>query len=306
MMWRTLILALAIAGCVFFLVRAFQLSASRRSMSQVEIKRIELDAARERAERLTLRQTIHARVRALGYDGDLFPVAAGLAFLYLAVTVAVSMTPAPPWVAYAVGLPLSFLIVVGITKSVATRKHKKFNGQLVELLELVAGQIEGGTGAQRALTIVVPTMQEPLRSEMSHVLDVQIATKDLIGAMRELAGRYPSRAFELFISALEIDRADGHAIGPALRQAAGLLNDDFKLRSEALAEVAQQRGEFFIILGILGALGAYMIFGGDTDRAKAYMSPFGLIALSAALGNVGVGVWRMLSVLRKLQGDEPL
>lgn len=296
------LLVLAVAGTVFFLVRALQSLTYYKSLGQLEAKRVELEAARERADRPSLATQVRARVLAVGYDGDLFPFAAALAFLYLGVVVALTMTSLPLWVSYLVGLPVSFLVVFAITKSAAGRKKKKFNAQLVELLELLAGQIEGGTGAQRALTLVVPTMQEPLRGEMSHVLDVQMATKDLIGAMRELAERYPSRAFGLFISALEIDRADGHAIGPALRQAAALLNGDFQLRSEAVAEIAQQRGEFFIILGILGALGAYMIFGGDTDRMSAYTSPAGLTALALSLTNVGVGVWRMLNVLRKLEG----
>lgn len=303
---ESVLLLIAVGGTAFFLVRAVQSQYSYKSMSNLEVKRVELEAARERDEKPKLKQRAREQLYALGYDGDVFPFAAALAFLYLAICVALTLTNVPTAVAYVAGLPVSVLAIWAFAKSTTARKRKKFNSQFVDMLELVAGQIEGSNGAQRALNMVVPTMQEPLRGEMIRVLNRQAATKDLIGALRELAQRYPSRAFELFISAMEIDQADGHAIAPAIRQAASLLNSDFQLRSEALAEIAQQRGEFFIILGVLGALGGYMIFGGDESRLEAYLSPVGLIALSASLANVLWGCWRMLTMLRNLQGDEAL
>lgn len=305
-MTKELVILLAVAGTAFFLARAVQMHSGRKALSQLEIKRIELEAERERSEKPSLRDRIRSQVFALGYDGDVFPFAAALAFLYLAMSVSLTLANFPNTLAYLAALPASVLVIWSAAKWSASRKRKKFNVQLVELLDLVAGQIEGGAGAQRALTVVIPTMQEPLRGEMNRVLNRQMATKDLVGSMRELAERYPSRAFELFISALEIDQADGHAIGPAIRQAAGLLNSDFQLRSEAVAEVSQQRGEFFIILTVLGVLGGYMLFGGDTARNEAYTSPMGLIALSASILNVIWGCWRMLTMLRNLQGDEAL
>lgn len=306
MKMEVVVILLAVAGAVFYLVRAAQSRSEVRSRSQLESKRIELEAARERDERPSLSQRARRQAFALGYDGDVFPFAAALAFLYLAVSVALTLTQIPAGMAYVAGLPASVMVIWAFAKGLTTRTRKKFNVQLVDMLELVAGQIEGSTGAQRAVALVVPTMPQPLRGEMTRVLDRQAATKDLIGALRELSERYPSRAFELFISAMEIDQADGHAIAPAIRQAATLLNSDFQLRSEAVAEVAQQRGEFFIILGVLSALGGYMIFGGDESRMEAYLSPVGLMALGLSITNVIWGCWRMLAMLRNLEGDEAL
>jgi len=303
-MTEGLLVLLATAGATFFLIRAAQMHLAYRRMGQLEATRVEIEAARARAERAPLRARLVGAVRSLGYDGDLFPFAAGLAFLYLAVAAALSLLSVPSVVAYVVALPAVGGAVATVVKWAAARRRKRFNTQLVELLELVAGQIEGGTGAQRALALVVPTMGEPLRSEMSAVLDTQMVTRDLIGAMRALQERYPSRAFAMFVSALEIDRADGHAIGPALRQAAKILNDDFQLRAEAVAEVAQQRGEFFIILAVLGAMAAYMLMSGDETQIAAYTSPIGVTALGAASANAVWGVYRMLTMLRKLQGDD--
>lgn len=301
-----LLVLLAVGGTVYFLTRAVQMHSGYRAMGQLETKRVEMEAARARENRVGLRDRVWAQAQALGYDGEVFPFAAAMAFLYLAVSLGLTMAKVPSVLAYLAGLPVSVAVVLAAARWSASKRRRRFNEQLVDMLELVASQIDGGTGPQRALQVVVPTMAEPLRSEMTRALDDQVATKNLITAMQELAQRYPSRAFSLFISALEIDQAAGHSIAPAIRQAAALLNADFQLRSEAVAEVAQQRGEFFIILAVVAALAGYMIFGGDEQNVDAYTSPIGLIALSAGFANVIWGVWRMLTMLRKLQGDEQL
>lgn len=301
-----LLIFLGVAGTVFFLSRAVQMRTSYRSMSRVEARRVELEAAAERERRPSVQQRARRWVLSMGYDGDIFPFAAAMAFLYLAVTVGLTALSVPHTLAYLAGLPASFAAVAFTAKLITAQRRKRFNTQLVDLLELVAGQIEGGTGAQRALAVVVPTMSDPIRSEMLAVLDAQLSTKDLVVSMTELAERYPSRAFSMFISALEIDKADGHAIGPAIRQAANLLNTDFQLRAEALAEASQQRSEFFFILAGLGALTGYLLLSADEAHMEAYLSPVGLIGLTVGAVNVLWGVVRVTKLFRRIQGGEPL
>lgn len=302
-MTSALLMLLAVAGTVFFFVRGFQLRSGYRRLSQLEAKRAELEEARARDERLPLRARLHQRMVASGYDGDAFPFAAGLAFLYVGVITALHLFGLSNVTASLVALPGSLLVVASVVKWAASSRRRKFNEQFIELLDLISGKIDTGVGVQTALNNIVPTMQDPLREEMSGVLDAQLATKDLVGAMRELSTRYPSRAFELFVASLEIDQAGGHAIGPALKQCAELLRRDFRLVAEANAEVSQQRGEFFLVLAILGAVAASMLFGHDPGRHEAYTSPIGLIILTVTGANVAVGIWRLMRLLRNLRGD---
>lgn len=300
----TLVALLAVTGASFFLIRAVQMQIGYRSMGRIETQRAEMEAARARAERLTIAQRMRAAMDAVGYDGDIFPFAAGLAFLYLALVTALAAFGVPYWVAYISALPVAGTAVWVIAKWAATQRRTKFNEQLVDMLEMVAGQIEGGTGALRAMNLVAGTLPEPIRSEMIATLDESRASKDLIGAMRRLSERYPSRALSLYIAALEIDQNEGHSIGPAIRQAAEDLHSDFQLRSEANAEISQQRGEFFIILGVMGAIAGYMMFGGDGDRVEAYNSPVGFALILAGLANVGWGIWRVMRMLNTIKGED--
>jgi tight adherence protein B len=299
---KSVLLYLAVAGTLFFLVRGIQMRSSFKDQSKLEIKRAELDAARARDEKLSPRQRFRAALIRAGYDGDMFPFVALMAFLYLAVTASLHVIGMSTLTSSLAALPAAGAVVISYNTYVSSLRRRRFNEQLVELLELIAGQIEAGSGAQKALETVVPTMQEPLRGEMSRVLDAQVASKDLIGAIRELSVRYPSRAFELFIAALEIDRADGHAIGPALHQSADLLKGEFRLAAEANAELSQSRMEFLLILAILGGIGAKMLFSGDPQRHAAYVSPIGLILVIVAGANVAFGVFRFLRMINNIRG----
>lgn len=299
-----LVAALAIAGAVFFFVRTAQLHLGYRAMSQLQARRVELEEARDREERPTFFERVRAAAYATGYDGDFFPFAAALAFLYLGLAAGLVAFSVPYWLAYTAALPAAGVLVWSFSKWVAAQRRKRFNTQLVEMLEMVAGQIEGGAGALRALNLVVPTLPDPIREEFLAVLDENRATRDLLGAMRRLEKKYPSRALALFIAALEIDQRSGQRIGPAIRQAAELLNSDAELRAEANAEIMQQRMEFFGIVAILLGIAGFLIFGGDEHQKAAYTSFAGLAILLAGAANMFWGIWRVLGMLRKIQGEE--
>lgn len=300
---KLLLLMLAAAGSVFFLVRGFQLQAGYRNLSQIEVKRAELEEARAREEKTTPIERLRAYLRKQGWEGDLFPFVAAMGFLYLLLLVVLRVVNVPYEIGALLALPGSAGVAWTVAAAAARQRRRRFNYQLTELLELVASQIESGNGAQKALQTVVPNMQEPLRTEMNKVLDAQVASKDLIGSMRELADRYPSRAMSMFIAALEIDRAEGQAIGPALHQSAELLKRDFALAAEAGAEISQTRGEFFAVIGIMGGISVYMIFSGDETSRAAYTSFAGLAIVAVGFANVLVGVWRFLRLLNNARGD---
>jgi len=300
---KTLLLAISVGATMFFLIRGGQLWAWHRSLSRIDLRRAALAEEQAAQDKVGLRVRLRASVRRNGYEGDLFPFAAAMSFLYLLGVVVAVMAGASYLIAGVAGFPIAAGVAVMAARVMAQQRRRKFNKQLVDLLELLTGQIESGNGAQKALQTVVPSMQEPLQSEMSKVLDAQLATKDLVVSMRELGKKYPSRAMSMFIAALEIDQAEGHAIAPALRQAATMLKSDFALAAEATAEISQTRGEFFIVFGIMVAIGLGMIFTGDPSTQSAYTSPMGIAVISLGLANVGLGVWRFLRILNNIRGD---
>lgn len=298
-----IVTAVCLAAFTYFIVRFVQLRSTYRGMTPIEQRYAEIHETRAQSDKVSVRERIRLEMRRLGLAEDLFPLYAALAFLYIAVAVPLRLTGLGEMVTMLAAIPVAGVAAWGLIVWRAQRRRGAFNKQLIDLLDLVNGQILGGVGAERALNMVTPRMPDPIRTEMLATLSAGQAGKDLLGAMRELAGRYPSRAFDMFIAALEIDRAQGAAVGPALTQASALLKRDFALAAEAKAEIAQTKFEFLGVAGIVVGLCAYLVFGSGPENREAYSSAAGVIALAIGAGNVALGGFRFFRMMNKVKGD---
>jgi tight adherence protein B len=284
-------------------VRYLQMRSGYKAMSPIEQRYAEINQVRESSGRLTWRDKIRGELRRIGLGDDLFPFFAAAGFLYLCAVVPLRFTGLPQVATFIGALPLSCAIAWTLVTVRSQRRRAACNKLLVDLRELVTGQVQGGVGAERALMIVVPQMPEPIREEMARALASGQAGKDLVGSMRELAGRYPSRAFDMFIAAMEIDRAEGQAIGPALRQASDMLRRDFALAAEARAEISQTKFEFLAVAGLVIALCLYLVLGGSSETRDAFRTMGGVIALTLAGVNLAGGGFRFFRMMAKIKGD---
>lgn len=298
-----IILLVALAGFIYFALRWIQLRKGYQALSRNERNRAEILAKREEDKKVPLKDRLQAELVKQGLGESLYPLYSGFFLMYLAVAAPMTLLGVPNFLGLLIAIPLSAVVAWGGVKFYARRKRSKFNKQLVDLFDMVLGQIKAGTGAERALQIVVPQLPDPLKEEMLLTLAAGRAGRDLVGSMRELAKRYPSRAMEMFIAALEIDRAEGQAIAPALEQASDLLKKDFALSSEANAEISQTKYEFYAVAAIIGTIGLYMIFLTDYDGGNPYFTFGGLIVVALAIGNIALGTWRFNRFVGKIKGD---
>ena len=301
-MMLALVATVAAAGAAYFTVRFIQLWRGYSALSQVERRRAEVLATRESTGTVTRLQAIRLEFARLGLGRDLFPLLAAFATSFLVVAAPLSIA-LPVWMALLAAIPGAGAVAWFAVGFNARRRRSAFNRQLIDLLDLTVSQIKGGVGAERALHIVVPQLPNPVREEMAAALAAGQAGKDLVSAMRELGERYPSKAFEMFLAALEIDRAEGHAIAPALDQAAELLKQEFTLAAEANSALAQVKYEFYAVAAIVVGIASYLILGGEKEFREAYSSPMGLIVLALAAGNMGLGFFRFNRKIKSVTGD---
>lgn len=298
-----ILLLTGVFGAAFFLFRGVQGRAALRSMTEIERRRVERDAAVDKGNRQTLPVKIRRTLIRNGYDGDLFPVVAAAGFGYLALFAGLHLAGLPYALAAGVALPTAAALALGAFAMAAKRTRQRFTQQLIELLDLLAGQMEAGYGTQKALRTIVPTLENPIRAEMTQALENARATKDLVAELSYLQEKYPSRGMGMFVSAMEIDREAGQAIGPALHQAANLLKKDFALAAEAKSELSQTRGEFLAVVGIIVVIAGKMLFWSDSGTTSAYTSGIGTVIIGAAAANMLFGVWRFLRLINKSRGD---
>jgi tight adherence protein B len=302
-MMLILLASLATAGVVFFTARYFQMKSGYDALSRTEKHRVEVTANREAAEKEGMKVRLRKEMVRLGLGDNMFPFYAAVASVYLMVAAPLTLLGVSDIVGYVVAVPAAVGAAWTFSQVRSRKRRALFNRQLVDLLDQTIAQIEGGGGLVMALETVTLQMPEPIRDELSRVLASARASGDIIAPMRGLQEKYPSRAMDMFISALEIDQAEGHAIAPALKQASSLLKQDFALASEASAEVAQIKYEFWAVAGMIIGLGVYLVLGGSPETREAYYSGAGIIVVAAACANIAVGFWRFNRKLSKLKGD---
>ena len=198
-------------------------------------------------------------------------------------------------------LPLCVGVVFLVVSRVASRRQLAFQRQLMPALGMLAAQIEAGNGAERALEQILPALEDPLGAELAAALSSTV-TMELVPALEEVARRYPSRAFTLFLAALEVDRLQGGALAPALREASAMLQRQFELSQEAQAEVSQAKMEFYAVGGIVGIIAMTLLSSGDPNVRGAYFSSTGLLGIGVAAVLVLTGIWRASRILKIAKG----
>lgn len=296
-----LLVVISVSATVFFVVRSIQLFRAYGAMSKTE--RMEADYEAESGEKLSYKERLSRFLLKYGYRGDLTPAVILFAFGYLVCSLVLHAIGVSGWWNPVAAVPTA-LGASWITLSViANKRRHAFSRQLQQLLSLLASQIESGVGARRALSIVVPNLGDPLRTEMYGVINAAANGKDLVDGLKELEFKYPSRAMQMTIAAFEIDRDQGGRIAPSLRRAAETLEREFELTSEAKAEISQSKMEFFGITAIIGFIAFTMFTGGGDEANKAYASLMGIVALGACTLNFLLGLWRAMRLFAKARGD---
>lgn len=290
--------AVAAGGAVYFVIEWIGALLDRRNLTYLERTALEVDEVSDRSGR-SIAQRIAEAAAGVGWYGDISVPLAAVTFAYLLCAALLRLIGLGPTAAGAVALPFAVLAVRQGMQALVGRRRKAFNRQLVQGLELLAGQMEAGNGVQRSLEVLVPTMPDPLRGEFEAALEATVASKDLVEALRDIQSRYPSRALSLFIAALDIERNTAGQLGRPVREAANLLRGEFELTAELKAETAQQKMAAWVMVLGIGAITVALLLG--LDRSS-FATPVGIIALCVAAANFVFGIFRIGSMIRKVEG----
>ena len=294
--------AVAVGIFAYFFLSYIEAKRSYENASLVQRANAVIAESREKESRVPERERLRVWLSAHGWSGSVGPVLAGAGIGYIAVTLALLGLGVGSSGAYLLAAAGCVAISRWAFSFVEGRKQERFRRQLLQLLNLMAAQIEAGSGPQRAMEQIVGQIDEPLGSELRATLAEAGVSKDLIGALRDLERRYPSRALVMLIAALEIDQQNGGRLSPVLRQASATLGREFELSEEALAEISQTRAEFYGIVGIVLFIVMLMFTTSGSVGKETYSSGTGLVILLLAGANFGYGVVRVLRLFNKIKG----
>lgn len=296
--------ALAAGALAYFAFLAVYMRVVyRRGMTTVEraqAEREEFLAAEAKGGAAPI-ERLGALLRQRGYAGDPVPVVAAGTVVYLALATVCRMLGATPLIGVLIAAPLSAGTATTLLRVLETRRRRRFNEQLITALFALASHLETGAGVQRAFDLTIPSLEEPLRTELANALAAGAAT-DLGEALDELRERWPSRALDVTTASYRLHLETGGALAPVFRSAAELLRADFAISQEASAEISQTRGEFFLVIGIIGAICVGLVAGSDDSIRSALVSPVGLVTVGAFGAWAAFGVKRAMNLFNTIKG----
>lgn len=298
-------LAIAVGGCAFFLTQAVTSALLRRRAPRVAQIQAELDEQNRLSRRPSVQERLRYWAGTRGYTGTLGPVVMGLSVVFLITSLVLSTFGVPSIAALILAVPLSWAVVGVIGGSLAAKRKALFDRQLLDALVSLSSRLDSGIGIQRALRQTQAASRPPLRTELGLALEQAEATRDLVGPLKELSQRYPSRAFDLFVAALQVDDSVGSRIEPAIKEAARTMQRDFALVEEAKAEISQAKSEFYGILVVMSVISVLMLTTLDPSSRERLFSPAGVLVLLFCAGWAGTGVVLALNAMRSAAGLKP-
>ena len=295
--------AIAAGGAVFAVYQAVIYLLLRMRAPKVALAQADMAAAPNPFSRTTIKRRVTHALAVRGYRGNLAPVVLVALFVIALVAVVLNVLGITGIFA-AVGAVLGSIALVWVASGVVMGRRKAaFDRQLLQAISMLVGQVESGSSVDKGLRVVANASAEPLRSEFLAADATASATRNLPAAIAQIHDRYPSRALKLFITAIVMTDKEGAAVAPALRNAANILRKDFELSSEARAEVAQSRYEYYGILAIIGFIAWMMVFGNEAT-SEAYRTPMGVIAIIVGVSWMGFGALRISGMLRRAERGE--
>jgi tight adherence protein B len=258
------------------------------------------------SERLTRGRASTERTALLIERADL-PLRASEWYVLRAVAVLVGATAG--WVLLRGGAPSSvagvllggafgFVVPSLLLKTLASRRAKKFEQQLPDVLTLLASSLATGFSLPQAIDAIVRDAAEPSAKEFSRALAETRIGAELEDSLERLADRLDSVNLRWTTMAVRIQRQVGGNLAETLRTTATTLRERESLRREVRALSAEGRLSAYILVALPIGVFGFMLKANRDYVALLWTTPLGWLMSGAGLLALGIGVAWMKSVVK--------
>jgi tight adherence protein B len=189
-------------------------------------------------------------------------------------------------------LPVFFL------KFAASRRAKKFEAQLPDVLTLVASSLTTGFSLLQALDGVARDADDPSGKEFSRALAETRIGADLTDSLAHLADRMDSKNMRWTGMAIDIQRQVGGNLAETLRNTAATLRDRQSLSRHVKALAAEGKLSAYILIAMPIGLFFYMLVANKPYVELLWTTMIGLVMTVAGLISMGFGVFWMSKVIK--------
>jgi len=174
---------------------------------------------------------------------------------------------------------------------------KKMNGQITEMLGMVANSLKSGYGLMQSFEFAGKQLDPPLSTELKRMLrdaNLGMSGEDALQAMGERIG---STDLDMVLTAINIQRAVGGNLSEILESVAFTMRERERIRGEITTLTSQQRMTGIIIGGLPVGMGALFMLINPDYMGLLFTETSGRLMLLTAVVLEVVGATTMKRIL---------
>ncbi|WP_344255880.1 type II secretion system F family protein [Terrabacter carboxydivorans] len=196
------------------------------------------------------------------------------------------------------GVVLGLLIMPFGLRFAASRRARKFEAQLPQILLLISTSLRSGFGLPQALDAVARDAAEPAGKEFSRALaETRIGT-DISDALERVAVRMESKSMHWTVMAIRIQREVGGNLADTLRTTAGTLRERESLHRQVATLSAEGRLSAYILVALPIFIFIYMTRVNYDYVSLLWTTTVGLFMSVGGIISLGVGILWMRQVVK--------
>jgi len=180
----------------------------------------------------------------------------------------------------------------------ASRRIKKFNGQLAETLSIIAGGLQAGLSLSQAVDTVVREGTEPIAGEFSRAIVEQRLGVEIEDSLETVAERMDSIDFKWVVMAIRIQREVGGNLAELLLNVAATLREREYLRRQVSVLSAEGRLSAYILGGLPPFFVVYLMLTQPDYIAPMFDTTLGWVMCGVGLTMMIVGLFWMKKAVK--------
>lgn len=193
---------------------------------------------------------------------------------------AILLVAAAPFVGH---LVLNFL---------AGKRRARFDDQLGDTLQLLAGSLRAGHSILRAIDAASTESPAPTAEEMRRVISETSLGRDLLSSLNDTAERMQNEDFVWIAQAIQINREVGGNLAEVLDQVNETIRERSEIKGHIKALAAEGKFSAYILMAMPFGIVAMLMLVNPGYMNKMFTHPLGwaMMAASAIMMTLG-GLW---------------
>ncbi|MGO4804130.1 type II secretion system F family protein [Arthrobacter sp. 2MCAF15] len=200
-----------------------------------------------------------------------------------------------------IGLLLTVLtpfIAMVVLNIMASRRRAKFEDQLGDTLQMLAGGLRAGHSLLRSVDAVSQEADSPTSEEFARLVNETRLGRDLKDSMIDAAHRLKSDDFDWTGQAIEIHREVGGDLAEVLDQVGETIRERSEIKGQVQSLSAEGKISAYILVALPVGMFLYLSVASPTYMGALYTNFLGWVMIGLSVVLLAVGSWWLSRVVK--------